>query len=240
KYPYINFVPERPCGDIILEIKHLCKKVDGLAVLDDFSLTMNKGDKIAFVGDDGLARTTLFQILAGEIEPDSGYFRWGVTITSAYFPKENSSYFAGELTLVEWLRQFSPPAEGESFARGFLGRMLFSGDEALKKTSVISGGERVRCMLSKMMLANANALILDEPTNHLDLETITALNNGLIAFPGVMLFASHDHEFISTLANRIVEITPDGFIDRRMGFDEYLEWRNAVPTGDAVDAVEVG
>jgi len=240
KYPYINFIPERPCGDIILEIKHLCKKVDGVAVLDDFSLTVNKGDKIAFVGDDGLARTTLFQILAGELSPDSGYFRWGVTITTAYFPKENSAYFANELNLVEWLRQYSPPAEGESFARGFLGRMLFSGDEALKKTSVISGGERVRCMLSKMMLANANALILDEPTNHLDLETITALNNGLIVFPGVMLFASHDHEFISTLANRIVEITPDGFIDRRMGFDEYLEWQSAVPAWDSGDAVEVG
>lgn len=240
KYPYINFIPERPCGDIILEIKHLCKKVDGGAVLDDFSLTVNKGDKIAFVGDDGLARTTLFQILAGEIEADSGYFRWGVTIKSAYFPKENSSYFANDLNLVEWLRQYCPPAEGESFARGFLGRMLFSGDEALKKTSVISGGERVRCMLSKMMLANANVLILDEPTNHLDLETITALNNGLIAFPEVMLFASHDHEFISTLANRIVEITPAGSIDRRMGFDEYLEWQNAVPAGDAGSAVEVG
>jgi ATPase subunit of ABC transporter with duplicated ATPase domains len=240
KYPYINFTPERPCGDIILEVKHLCKKVDGVAVLDDFSLTVNKGDKIAFVGDDGLARTTLFQILAGEIEPDSGYFRWGVTITTAYFPKENSSYFASELNLVEWLRQYSPPAEGESFARGFLGRMLFSGDEALKKTSVLSGGEKVRCMLSKMMLANANALILDEPTNHLDLETITALNNGLIAFPEVMVFASHDHEFVSTLANRIIEITPGEVFDRRMGFDEYLEARQLAPALDEGAAVEVG
>jgi ATPase subunit of ABC transporter with duplicated ATPase domains len=235
KYPYINFVPERPCGDIILEVKHLCKKVDGVAVLDNFSLTVNKGDKIAFVGDDGLARTTLFQILAGELEPDSGYFRWGVTITTAYFPKENSTYFTSDMNLVEWLRQYSPPAEGESFARGFLGRMLFSGDEALKKTSVLSGGERVRCMLSKMMLANANALILDEPTNHLDLETITALNNGLIAFPEVMLFASHDHEFVSTLANRIIEITPAEVIDRRMGFDEYLEAQQALQSAASAE-----
>ena len=230
KYPYINFVPERPCGDIILEAKHLCKRVDGVAVLDNFSMTINKGDKIAFVGDDGLARTTLFQILAGEVEPDSGYFRWGVTISTAYFPKENSSFFTSDLNLVEWLRQYSPPAEGESFARGFLGRMLFSGDEALKKTSVLSGGERVRCMLSKMMLANANVLILDEPTNHLDLETITSLNNGLIAFPEVLLFASHDHEFVSTLANRIVEITPDEVFDRRMGFEEYLEMKLGKPS----------
>jgi ATPase subunit of ABC transporter with duplicated ATPase domains len=236
KYPYINFAPERPCGDIILEIRHLCKRVEGADVLDNFSLTVNKGDKIAFVGEDGLARTTLFQILAGELEPDSGYFRWGVTIRSAYFPKENGAFFQGELNLVEWLRQYCPPAEGESFARGFLGRMLFSGDEALKKTAVLSGGERVRCMLARMMLANANVLILDEPTNHLDLETITALNNGLIAFPEVLLFASHDHEFISTLANRIVEIKADGFVDRRMGFDEYLELQSAAAAVDPWDA----
>jgi ATPase subunit of ABC transporter with duplicated ATPase domains len=240
KYPYITFTPERPCGDIILEIKHLSKRIDGAAALDDFSLTVNKGDKIAFVGDDGLARTTLFRILAGEVEPDSGHFRWGVTITPASFPKENSSYFDNELNLVEWLRQFTPPAEGESFARGFLGRMLFSGDEALKKTSVLSGGERVRCMLARMMLANANVLILDEPTNHLDLETITALNNALIAFPEVLLFASHDHEFVSTLANRIVEITPDGVIDRRIGFDDYLEERARALAGDEPVALAAG
>ena len=155
-----------------------------------------------------------------------------MTITPAYFPKENAAYFDNDLTLVDWLRQYTPPAEGESFARGFLGRMLFSGDEALKKTAVLSGGERVRCMLARMMLANANVLILDEPTNHLDLETITALNNALIAFPEVLLFASHDHEFVSTLANRIVEITPDGVIDRRVGFDEYLEERARALAGE--------
>ena len=216
------FKPERPCGNIIMEIAGLSKAVDGLPVLNDLTLTVNKGDKIAFVGGNSFAKTTLFQILAGELEPDSGSFRWGVTITPSYFPKENSSYFDNELNLIEWLGQYSPPTEGEHFARGFLGKMLFSGDEALKKTSVLSGGERVRCMLSRMMLAGANALIMDEPTNHLDLESITALNNGLIAFTGVLLFSSHDHELVSTVANRIVEITPYGIIDRSMGFEEYL------------------
>jgi ATPase subunit of ABC transporter with duplicated ATPase domains len=223
KYPHVAFKPERPCGDIILEITGLSKTVDGIPVLNDLTLTVSKGDKIAFVGDNSLAKTTLFQILAGELEPDSGSFRWGVTITPSYFPKENSSYFDNDLTLVEWLGQYTPVTEGEHFARGFLGKMLFSGDEALKKTNVLSGGERVRCMLSKMMLVGANALILDEPTNHLDLESITALNNGLTAFPEVVLFTSHDHEFLSTVANRIVEITPRGIIDRVMGFEEYLE-----------------
>lgn len=223
KYPHVVFKPERACGDIILEIQGLCKTIEGVAVLKDLDLVVRKGDKIAFVGGNSLAKTTLFQILAGELEPDSGSFRWGVTITSSYFPKENSSYFANDLNLIEWLGQYSPPTEGETFARGFLGRMLFSGDEALKKTSVLSGGERVRCMLSRMMLSGANTLILDEPTNHLDLESITALNDGLIAFSEVVLFASHDHEFVSTVANRIVEFTPGGCIDRVMGFDEYLE-----------------
>jgi len=223
KYPHVVFKPERACGDIILEIKGLSKKVDGVDVLKDLDLIVRKGDKIAFVGGNGLARTTLFQILAGEVEPDGGSFRWGVTITSSYFPKENSAYFDNDLNLVEWLGQFAPPTEGETFARGFLGRMLFSGDEALKKTRVLSGGEKVRCMLSRMMLTGANALILDEPTNHLDLESITALNDGLISYSEVVLFASHDHEFVSTIANRIVEITPNGTIDRIMGFDEYLE-----------------
>jgi len=222
KYPFVVFKPERPCGDIILEVKGLCKKVDGVEVLGGLDLIVNKGDKVAFVGGDSLAKTTLFQIIAGELLPDSGSFRWGVTITSAYFPKENSAYFDNELNLIEWLCQF-PPCDGESFARGFLGRMLFSGDEATKKTRVLSGGERVRCMLSRMMLAGANALILDEPTNHLDLESITALNNGLIAFSEVVLFTSHDHQFVSTVANRIVELTPAGVIDRVMSFDEYLE-----------------
>jgi ATPase subunit of ABC transporter with duplicated ATPase domains len=232
KYPYVVFKPERACGDIILEIDGLSKEIDGVNVLQDLTLSVRKGDKIAFVGGNSLAKTTLFQILAGELEPDSGSFRWGVTITSAYFPKENASFFANDLNLIEWLGQFSPPTEGESFARGFLGRMLFSGDEATKKTAVLSGGERVRCMLSRMMLSGANALILDEPTNHLDLESITALNNGLIAFSEVVLFASHDHEFVSTVANRIVEITPAGVIDRIMGFEEYLENAEVAQTRD--------
>jgi ATPase subunit of ABC transporter with duplicated ATPase domains len=240
KYPFVTFEPERPCGDIILEISHLSKMRDDRPLLDDFSLTVRGGDKIAFVGADDLAKTTLFQILAGEEEPDSGSFRWGVTITPSCFPKENSSYFNDDLSLVEWLLQFAPPSEGENFARSFLGKMLFSGDEALKKTSVLSGGERVRCMLSKLMLSQANVLILDEPTNHLDLESITALNNGLIAFPGVLLFSSHDHEFVSTLANRIVEITPVGIIDRAMGFDEYLEDAETARLREELTAVTVG
>jgi ATPase subunit of ABC transporter with duplicated ATPase domains len=232
KYPYVVFKPERACGDIILEITDLCKEIDGVAVLKDLTLTVRKGDKIAFVGGNSLAKSTLFQILAGELEQDSGTFRWGVTITSSYFTKENASYFANDLNLIEWLGQYSPPSEGESFARGFLGRMLFSGDEATKKTSVLSGGERVRCMLSRMMLSGANVLILDEPTNHLDLESITALNNGLIDFSGVVLFTSHDHEFVATVANRIVEITPGGIIDRVMGFDEFLENVEVAQTRD--------
>src|SRR5450759_1980699 len=223
KYPHVVFKPERACGDIILEIQGLTKEIDGVKVLNNFDLIVRKDDKIAFVGSNTLARTTLFQILAGELEPDSGSFRWGITITSAYFPKENSQYFEREMTLIEWLGQYSPPTEGETFARGFLGRMLFSGEEAMKKTTVLSGGEKVRCMLSRMMLTAANVIILDEPTNHLDLESITALNDGLIAFNEVILFASHDHEFVSTVANRIIEITPGGVIDRTMGFEEYLE-----------------
>jgi ATPase subunit of ABC transporter with duplicated ATPase domains len=228
KYPYIVFKPERSCGDIILEIKGLGKKVEGVSMFKDFNLTVNTGDKIAFVGPNSLAKTTLFQILAGELEPDAGSFRWGVTISSAYFPKENAAYFDNDqLDLVGWLRQFAPPKQDESFIRGFLGKMLFSGEEATKKTSVLSGGERVRCMLSKMMLADANVLILDEPTNHLDLESITSLNNGLMAFPEVVLFASHDHQFVSTVANRIIEITPDGIVDVMMNFDQFLEMKEA-------------
>ncbi|KAB0668445.1 ATP-binding cassette domain-containing protein [Oryzomonas sagensis] len=232
KYPHVMFKAERPCGDIILEISGLTKEIDGVKVLDNLDLIIRKNDKVAFVGGNGLARTTLFQILAGELEPDSGSFRWGVTITSTYFPKENSSYFEKDLSLIDWLGQYSPPTEGETFARGFLGRMLFSGDEAMKKTSVLSGGERVRCMLSRMMLSGANVLILDEPTNHLDLESITALNDGLIAYPEVVLFASHDHEFVATIANRIIEITPGGVIDRVMGFDEYLENEDVIRERD--------
>ena len=236
KYPYIVFQAERPCGDVILEIDNLAKEVDGVSMFKDLTLSVRKGDKIAFVGPNSLAKTTLFQILAGEIEPDAGTYRWGVTISHSYFPKENGSYFSNEeQNLIAWLRQYAHPKESESFVRGFLGKMLFSGEEALKKTSVLSGGERVRCMLSKMMLTGANTLILDEPTNHLDLESITALNNGLIAFPEVVLFASHDHQFVSTVANRIVEITPDGIIDVMMDFEKYLEMKeaNSADTGSA-------
>jgi ATPase subunit of ABC transporter with duplicated ATPase domains len=232
KYPHVVFKPERPCGDIILEVSGLSKTVDGVQVFKDLDLNVRKGDKIALVGGNGLAKTTLFQILAGELEPDSGSFRWGVTITNSYFPKDNAAYFDNDLNLIEWLGQFAPPTEGETFARGFLGRMLFSGDEATKKTRVLSGGERVRCMLARMMLTGANVLMLDEPTNHLDLESITALNNGLIAFSEVVLFASHDHEFVSTVANRIVEFTSGGVIDRSMSFEEYLESNEVAQTRD--------
>ena len=228
KYPFIVFKPERPCGDVILEIEGLGKEIEGTCMFKDLTLTVNKGDKIAFVGPNSLAKTTLFQILSGELEPDAGSFRWGVTINSAYFPKENSAYFDSDgLDLIAWLRQFAPPKTDESFIRGFLGKMLFSGEEATKKTTVLSGGEKVRCMLSKMMLAHANVLILDEPTNHLDLESITALNNGLLAFPEVMLFSSHDHQLVSTVANRVVEFGPDGVIDVLMNYDEYLEMKEA-------------
>ncbi len=222
RYPFVLFKPERSCGDIILEVKGISKTIDGIKVINNLDLVINKGDKIAFVGGNSIAKTTLLQILSGEIQPDSGSFRWGITITHSYFPKENNPYFSKDLSLIDWLCQY-PPHEGESFARGFLGRMLFSGDEATKMTSVLSGGEKVRCMLSRMMLTNANVLLFDEPTNHLDLESITALNNSLINFSEVILFTSHDHKFVSTLANRIVELTPAGSIDRVMGFDEYME-----------------
>ncbi len=222
KYPFIHFKADRPCGNIILEIKDLTKEINGIKVLDNFSLELTKGEKIAFVGTNSLAITTLFQILAGELQPDSGTFRWGVTMTTSYFPKENSKFFSTDKTLVDWLGEYTPVTEGESYARGFLGKMLFSGEEALKKTSVLSGGERVRCMLSKMMLSDANALILDEPTNHLDLESITALNNGLKAFSEIVLFSSHDQALVATAASRIVEILPSGVIDKRLPYDEYL------------------
>lgn len=221
KFPYIAFKPERECGKIILEVENLTKTIDGVKVLDNFSLTVNKKDKIAFVGQNNLVKTVFFQLVTGELKADSGSFKWGETITTSYFPKDNSTYFESSLNLIDWLRQYSEEKE-EGFVRGFLGRMLFSGDESLKKVNVLSGGERVRCMLSRMMLSNSNVLILDEPTNHLDLESITSLNNGLINFPEVVLFSSHDHQFIDTVANRIVEITPTGVIDRQMTFDEYI------------------
>ncbi len=222
RFPYVAFKPERECGKMVLEVENLCKSIDKAPLLGDFSLTVNRDDKIAFVGQNNLVKTVLFQILAGEAKPDAGSFRWGDTITTAYFPKENNAYFESDLALVDWLRQYSKDND-ETFVRGFLGRMLFSGEESLKKVRVLSGGERVRCMLSRMMLSGANAMLLDDPTNHLDLESITALNNGLINFTGVILFASHDHQFIDSIANRIIEITPSGAIDRRMRFDEYLE-----------------
>lgn len=224
RFPYVAFAPEREIGKDLLTVDSLTKTIDGEKVLDNVSFTMNKGDKIALVGNHEIAKTTLFKILMGEMEPDAGTFKWGLTTSQSYFPKDNESYFEGcELNLVDWLRQYSPKDESESFLRGFLGRMLFSGEEALKKASVLSGGEKVRCMLAKMMLSNANVLLLDEPTNHLDLESITALNNGLTKFKGSVIFTSHDHQFVQTIANRIIEITPNGVIDKQMTYDEYLE-----------------
>ncbi|MGE6376287.1 ABC-F family ATP-binding cassette domain-containing protein [Peribacillus muralis] len=224
RYPYVGFTPEREIGNDLLRVDGISKTIDGIKILDNVSFTMNKEDKIAFVGKDEIAKTTMFKILAGEIEPDGGSFKWGVTTSQAYFPKDNAEFFEGvDLTLVDWLRQYSPNDQSESFLRGFLGRMLFSGDEVTKKASVLSGGEKVRCMLSKMMLSGSNVLMLDEPTNHLDLESITALNNGLIAFKGSMIFSSHDHQFIQTVANRIIELTPKGTVDKQVSYDEYLE-----------------
>ncbi|MFS1512570.1 ABC-F family ATP-binding cassette domain-containing protein [Chengkuizengella sp. SCS-71B] len=222
KYPFINFKSEREAGKQLLFIEDLTVSQESDLILNKMNLVVNKGDKIAFVGPNGIPKTTLFKTLMGEIEPTDGSYTWGVTTSQAYFPKDNSEYFDVDLNLVDWLRQYSKDQD-ESFIRGFLGRMLFSGEEALKKCNVLSGGEKVRCMLSKMMLSAANVLILDEPTNHLDLESITALNNGLVQFDGTMLFVSHDHQFIQTIANRIVEITPNGLIDKQMSYDEYLE-----------------
>lgn len=223
KYPYIAFKPDREAGAQLLTVENISKKVEEEQLLNDISFTVTKGDKIAFVGPEGIAKTILFKILMDEIEADSGSFKWGVTTSQAYFPKDNSEFFDGvELNLVDWLRQFSRDQE-ESFIRGFLGRMLFSGEESLKAANVLSGGEKVRCMLARMMLSGANVLLLDEPTNHLDLESITSLNNGLINYDGTLLFVSHDHQFIQTIANRIIEITPNGIVDRRMSYDEYLD-----------------
>lgn len=223
KYPFVGFKPDREAGNELLTVENLSKAIDSKSILSNISFRVNKGDKIAFVGHDGIAKTTLFKILMGELESDSGEFKWGVTTSQSYFPKDNSEYFNNvDMNLVDWLRQYSKE-KSETFIRGFLGRMLFSGEEALKSAKVLSGGEKVRCMLSRMMLSGANILLLDEPTNHLDLESITAVNEGLINFPGTILFVSHDHQFIQTIANRIVEITPKGLIDRQMSYDEYLE-----------------
>ncbi|MFB7141736.1 ABC-F family ATP-binding cassette domain-containing protein [Gottfriedia sp. NPDC056225] len=224
RYPFVGFTPEREVGNDLLTVEGISKTVDGEKVLDNVRFTVNKGDKIAFVGKNDVAISTLFKILMGEIEADSGSFKWGVTTSQAFFPKDNSEFFEkSDMNLIEWLRQFSPQDESESFLRGFLGRMLFSGEEVMKKASVLSGGEKVRCMLSKMMLSGANVLVLDDPTNHLDLESITALNNGLIAFKGTALFTSHDHQFIQTIANRIIEVTPNGLVDKECTYDEFLE-----------------
>ncbi len=224
RYPFVGFKPEREVGNDILTVKGLSKTIDGVKVLDNVDFLVNKNDKIALIGNE-IAVTTLFKILAGEMEPDSGEFKWGVTITTSYFPNDNSEYFNDcHLSLVDWLRQYSDE-KSESYIRGFLGRMLFSGEEALKEASVLSGGEKVRCMLSKMMLSNANVLMLDQPTNHLDLESITAVNNGLKDFNSNIIFASHDHQFVQTIANRIIDIKDDGsIVDRTMTFDEYLEF----------------
>ncbi|MDM5319745.1 ATP-binding cassette domain-containing protein [Bacillus altitudinis] len=223
KYPYVHFAPEREIGNDVLQVEGLSKTIDGVKVLDNVSFIMNREDKIAFLSRNELAVSTLFKILAGEMEPDSGTYKWGVTTSQALFPKDNSEYFEGnDVDLVDWLRQYSPNDQSESFLRGFLGRMLFSGEEVKKKASVLSGGEKVRCMLSKMMLSGANVLLLDEPTNHLDLESITALNNGLMSFKGAMLFSSHDHQFVETVANRIIEVTPNGIVDKQTTYDEFL------------------
>lgn len=227
RYPYVNFTPEREIGNDVLRVEGLTKTIDGVKVLDNVSFIMNKDDKIALVGRNELANSTLMKILMGEMEADSGTYKWGVTTSQAFFPKDNSEYFEnGDLNLVDWLRQYSPNDQSESFLRGFLGRMLFSGEEVLKKANVLSGGEKVRCMLSKMMLSGSNVLLLDDPTNHLDLESITALNNGLISYKGSMIFTSHDHQFVETIANRVIEITPNGVIDKQMTYDEYLEDSN--------------
>ena len=222
RYPYIAFTPDREAGDQLLLVEGISKTIDGEKVLNNVSFTVKKGEKIAFTGPNSAGKTALFQILMGEMEPDEGSFKWGVTTTQAYLPNDNTQYFEGcELSLTDWLRQYSKDPD-ESFVRGFLGRMLFSGEESLKKASVISGGEKVRCMLSKMMLSGANVLLMDEPTNHLDLESITALNDGLIAFKGTLLFVSHDHQFVQTIADRIIELTPGGVFDKFTTYDDFL------------------
>ncbi len=222
KYPYIDFKPEREIGNEVLQVEGLSKTINGEKVLDNLTFILNRDDKVAFVGSNELAITTLFQILTGEMEPDSGTYKWGVTTSTAYFPKDNTKEFDSDETIVDWLMGYSP-VKDITYVRGFLGRMLFSQDDALKKVRVLSGGEKVRCLLSKMMISGANCLVLDEPTNHLDMESITALNNGLVKFPGVELFTCHDHQFIQTTANRIMEFMPDGtLIDKMTTYDEYL------------------
>ncbi len=223
RYPFVGFTPEREIGNDLLMVDGISKTIDGVKVLDNVRFSLNKTDKVAFISQIDIAITTLFKILMGEMEPDSGTFKWGVTTSQSYLPKDNSEFFEGsDKTILDWLRQYSPADESDTFLRGFLGRMLFSGEEVMKKASVLSGGEKVRCMLSKAMLSGANVLVLDDPTNHLDLESITALNDGLIAYKGAMLFSSHDHQFVETIANRIIELTPNGIVDKETTYDEYL------------------
>ncbi len=222
KYPFVAFKAEREAGDQLLRVENLSKSIDGVKILDRVSFSLKKGDKVVFLGDTELAVTALFQILTEEMQPDSGSFTWGVTTSRSFFPKDNAGYFDHiDLNLIDWLRQYSPD-QNENFVRGFLGRMLFSGDEATKKTKVLSGGERVRCMLSRMMLSNANVLILDGPTNHLDLESITSVNNSLMRFSGTILFSSHDQQFIQTVANRVIEIGSHGVTDHDQSYDEFI------------------
>ena len=222
KYPYIDFRPDREIGNEVLTVEGISKTINGEKVLDNISFIMGHNDKIAFVGGNELAKTTLFQILMGEMEPDEGTYKWGVTTSQAYFPKDNTKEFDNDLTIADWLMGYSP-VKDITYVRGFLGRMLFAGEDGVKKVRVLSGGEKVRCLLSKMMISGANCLVLDEPTNHLDMESITALNNGLIKFPGVALFSCRDHQFVQTTANRIMEILPDGtLIDKITTYDEHL------------------
>ena len=226
KYPYIEFKPEREAGNNMLKVENLSKTIDGEKVLDNISFTVNTGDKVVILSNNDIAKTALFQILAGEMEPDSGTYEWGMTTSQSYFPKDNSEYFENvDLSLIDWMRQFSTD-QHEEYVRGFLGRMLFSGEEARKMAKVLSGGEKVRCMLSKMMLSGANVLLLDNPTDHLDLESITSLNKSLIRFPGTVLFTTHDHEFIQTVANKIIEITPNGILEKEMEYDDYINDEN--------------
>ena len=222
KYPYIDFRPNREIGNEVLSVEGLSKTIDGVKVLDNISFVLNRDDKVALVGPNERAKTVLFKILAGEMEPDEGNYKWGITTTQSYFPKDNSKIFAGEETIVEWLTQYSENKD-TTYVRGFLGRMLFAGDDGVKKVKVLSGGEKVRCMLSKLMISGANVLMLDEPTDHLDMESITALNNGLIKFPGVLIFSSRDHQVVQTTANRIMEIINGKLVDKLTTYDEYLD-----------------
>lgn len=228
RYPYVGFKPDREVGKDILFVTDVSKTIDGVKVLDKVSFSLSKGDKLAFVGNNEIAQTAMFRILMGELEPDEGSVKWGVSTSQSYFPKDNTPFFENcELNMIDWMRQYSED-QSETYLRGFLGRMLFSGEDVYKQVKVLSGGEKVRCMLSRMMLSGANVLLLDQPTNHLDLESITAVNNGLTAFPGNVILASHDHELVETVANRVIEFHEDGtYTDRSMTYDEYLEWKKA-------------